>query len=362
VGWLVGAFHPRGPYPVLILHGEQGSAKSTTARMLRSLVDPSLAPGRSQPREPRDLMIAATHGWVCAFDNLSSLPDWFSDGLCRLSTGGGFSTRSLYTDDEEIIFEAKRPVILNGIEELATRSDLLDRALVVELPRIKDEQRLSEDGLCAAFERERPRLLGALLDAVSGALARVESIRLKRLPRMADFAIWVTAAEEALGWRKGAFLHVYEENRRVVNDLTLEEPVVDALRKLDLPWRGTAAELLTTLGPLAGERTCALKVWPASPRKLSEALRRVAPNLRRAGIELVFGRCGGRRHIDITRNSSAPAAQASFSNSADGADEIPPLSDGVANAEELLVSEKLQKAILVPTQKHEQGPVEEGTL
>jgi hypothetical protein len=174
VGWLLGALHPHGPYPVLILHGEQGSAKTTTEKFFRSLIDPSSALVRSQPHEPRDLIIAASNGFVCAFDNLSSLPDWFSDALCRLSTGGGFSTRALYTDDEEIIFEAKRPIILNGIEELATRGDLLDRAIVVELPRITDERRQTEDSLCVAFERERPRLLGALLDAVSGALACVE--------------------------------------------------------------------------------------------------------------------------------------------------------------------------------------------
>jgi hypothetical protein len=324
VSWLLAALRPHGPYPVLILHGEQGSAKTTTAKCLRSLVDPSMAPVRSQPREPRDLMIAATNGWVCAFDNLSSLLGWFSDGLCRLSTGGGFSTRSLYTDDEEVIFEAKRPVILNGIEELATRSDLLDRALVVELPRIKDEQRQPENNLCAAFEHARPRLLGALLNAVSGALERVESTKLEKLPRMADFAIWVTAAEAAIGLVPGAFLRIYEENRRSVNDLTLEEPVADALRKLDLPWKGTAAELLTALEPLAGERTCALKVWPVSPRGLSNELRRLAPNLRRSGIEVGFARVAGRRYIDIARSPAAPPAQGSpiGGDSASSADEI----------------------------------------
>ena len=332
VGWLIGTLHPYGPYPVLILHGEQGSAKSTTARGLRSLIDPNLAPGRSQPREPRDLMIAATNGWVCAFDNLSSLPEWFSDALCRLSTGGGFSTRALYTDDEERIFEAKRPVMLNGIEELATRGDLLDRALVVELPRITDEQRQPEDSLRTAFESARPRLLGALLDATRSAFSLFESTKLKRLPRMADFVIWVTAAEEALGWRLGSFERVYRENQRAANDLTLEEPIADALLKLDLPWKGTATELLTTLEKLAGERTCGLKVWPKIPKALSNTLRRLAPNLRWSGIEVRFVRSGGKRYIELetSRNPAAPQAQASSScpdsaSSAESADKFPVL-------------------------------------
>lgn len=134
--WLVAASRPQGPYPVLVLHGEQGSAKSTVSRVLRALIDPNAAPVRSESREPRDLMISATNGWVVAYDNMSHLPPWLSDAICRLATGGGFGTRMLYENDEEMLFDATRPVILNGIEELATRGDLLDRALSNMLRRI----------------------------------------------------------------------------------------------------------------------------------------------------------------------------------------------------------------------------------
>jgi hypothetical protein len=120
VAWLVGAFRPHGPYPILTLHGEQGSAKSTTSRVLRALLDPNTAPLRGEPRDLRDVMIAAANGWIISFDNLSHIPHWLSDALCRLATGGGFSTRELYTDSEEVLFDAQRPAILNGIEELAT--------------------------------------------------------------------------------------------------------------------------------------------------------------------------------------------------------------------------------------------------
>jgi hypothetical protein len=116
VAWLLAAMRPVGPYPVLCLHGEQGSAKSTTARVLRELVDPNAAPLRSEPREPRDLMIAANNGWVVALDNLSHVASWLSDALCRLSTGGGFSTRELYSDDDEMIFNATRPMILAALQ------------------------------------------------------------------------------------------------------------------------------------------------------------------------------------------------------------------------------------------------------
>src|SRR5207249_4156298 len=116
--WLLSTLRPSGPFPVLIVHGEQGSANSTTSRILRAMVDPATASLRSEPRDARDLMIAATNGWILAIDNLSRLPLWLSDALCSLSTGGGFATRALYTDGDEKTFEPQRPTILNGIDEV----------------------------------------------------------------------------------------------------------------------------------------------------------------------------------------------------------------------------------------------------
>jgi hypothetical protein len=158
--WLVAAFRPHGPYPILVQHGEQGSAKSTTARVLRALLDPNTAPLRGEPRDLRDVMIAASNGWIISFDNLSRIPHWLSDALCRLATGGGFSTRELYTDSEEVLFDAQRPTILNGIEELASRGDLLDRALILYLPSIEEQKREPESKFWSAFEGARPTLLG----------------------------------------------------------------------------------------------------------------------------------------------------------------------------------------------------------
>ena len=125
---------PRGPYPVMVLNGEQGSAKSTAARTMGALIDPCTSPLRSAPREVRDLMIAATNSWILGFDNLSGVSDWLSDAMCRLSTGGGFQTRELYTDRDEIILDATRPIILNGIDTLAHRPDLADRVLDFQSP------------------------------------------------------------------------------------------------------------------------------------------------------------------------------------------------------------------------------------
>lgn len=315
VGWLVATFFPKGPYPLLSLHGEQGSAKSTTNRVLRALVDPNKVALRAEPREERDLMVAAKNGHVLAFDNLSHVRPWLSDALCRLSTGGGFGTRALYTDDEEALFDAQRPVILNGIEELATRSDLLDRTISVDLPTIQPDRRRPEAAFWAAFEAARPRILGALLDVVSAALRNLPGVRLERLPRMADFALLVTAAEPALGWPGGAFMDAYDSNREEANSLALEtSPVPTALLKLmakQEQWVGTAGELLDRLNRTRGVDTTQ-RGWPKKGHTLSGMLRRLAPNLRGAGLDVKTGQreAGtGRRLLVIRQEGGASVTE-----------------------------------------------------
>jgi hypothetical protein len=191
VAWLVTALRPQGPYPVLALFGEQGSAKSTTGRLLRDLVDPNSASLRAEPRDGRDLMIGANNSWCLAYDNLSHVPPWLSDALCRLSTGGGFATRELYTDQDEVIFDSQRPVLLTSIEEVATRSDLLDRCVIVWLPAIPESGRRPEAQILKAFKEVRPRILGALLDAAAGwqvEFHRESSRRLWSIQRQATLA------------------------------------------------------------------------------------------------------------------------------------------------------------------------------
>jgi len=305
LGCLVAALRPRGPYPVLCLHGEQGSAKSTAALLLRSLVDPNAAPLRGEPRKIRDLMIAATHAHVLCFDNLSRLPDWLSNALCRLSTGGGFSTRTLYENDVETIFSASRPSILVGIDELATRGDLIDRSVVVTLAPIDPARRRPEEDLLADFERARPAIFAGLCTALSTALANLPTTKLARLPRMADFARWATAAEPALGLEPGEFLRAYESNRATAHELALEgHPLVAALKEIlderdDGYFEASATRFLDALKQLTDPRHRRDACWPKSPRALSSALRRLAPALRTMGLDVHFVRTSDRAHARV---------------------------------------------------------------
>lgn len=310
VSWLVGALRPAGPFPPLVLEGTHGSAKSTSSRILRSLIDPNTAPLRAMPNNPRDLAISAANSWSLGFDNISSIRPWLSDALCRLSTGSGFSTRALYTDSGEKIFDGMRPILLNGIEMDIERADLLDRGIFLSLLPISDEGRETEATVWTRFELVRPYILGSLLDAVSCALRRVREIKLKRPPRMADFATWICAAEPSLGWPEGSFLRAYQRNRSEANSLALEgSPLVGPIMRIadQGRWEGTATELRNVLleellnSPPEDQGSC-----PRSPKELSQAIRRLAPNLGPVGVTIRFGRTAGdnsARIISIRRCS-----------------------------------------------------------
>jgi hypothetical protein len=290
VAWIVMTFHPRGPYPILIVEGEQGSAKSTLCRLVRALIDPNKAPIRRPPQSDRDIMIAANNQWVLAYDNLSGISVSLSDALCMLATGGGFGTRELYSDDEERIFQAARPVILNGIDRVATRSDLLDRAIRLTLPVILDGTHVEEETIYRRFDAMHGRVLGALLDAVACALTRIASVTLDTRPRMADFARWTVAAEPALPIPAGRFMNVYGGNRRASHEEAIEEsPVGSVLYPMiveEKSWSGTIGDLLKILTERADERTRRSKEWPAKARGLSAQLTRLAPDLRATGIAI----------------------------------------------------------------------------
>ena len=276
---------------VHLLGDPAGAARSRTPRRLRAL-----------PREDRDLFIAASNGHVLAFDNVSGLPAWISDTLCRLATGGGFAVRQLYSDQDEVLFDAARPVILNGIEDIVTRPDLADRAVFLTLEPIPEERRRPEQELWAAFEAERPRILGVLLDAVAKGLAELPRTKLDKLPRMADFALWATACETAL-WPSGTFWSAYCGNRdEAVEGVIDADPIAAAVRAVmttRTEWTGTASELLGALAEMAGERVAKAKTWPDSPRALAGRLRRAATFLRKIGIDIGFEREGrARTRID----------------------------------------------------------------
>lgn len=292
LGWLVGCFAGRGPFFILVLLGQQGSAKSTLSWLLRSLADPNVAALRSLPRDEEALLLQARNGLVVALDNVSRIPDWLSDALCRLATGGGISRRRLYHDDAETIWSACGPVLINAITPVADRPDLLDRMIVLNLPPIPGGCRRTAREVRREFEEARPEILGALLAAVALALRDQDGVVLDDPPRMADACVWIRAAEPALGLGPGEFLEAYRRNRAdAVDQLVLDAPIgpaLDALVRRERAWVGTSKQLLERLGREADAMTTGLPEWPRSPKQLSNDLRRLAPPLREWGVRIEF--------------------------------------------------------------------------
>jgi hypothetical protein len=298
LAWLLMALTPNGPYPVLILSGEQGSAKSTTARVLKRLSDPNKPELRQLPKEDKDLKAAATNSHVLAFDNLSKLSPATSDSLCKLSTGGGISSRALYTDDEEATFEGKRPVILTAIEDVVDRPDLVDRALMPFLPALT-KGFMAESKLWEEFDALSGRIFGALLDCLVIGLRNLDSVEDHEQFRMADFARFILAAEPEFGLT-AKFIDVYRANRLSAKQEALATSTLAsgiAALVADQDWLGSATALIKAL---EDQDDVDRKQLPNS-RNLKSVLKTVQPALRDEGIAVVHSRDRKRRTISLTK-------------------------------------------------------------
>jgi hypothetical protein len=306
VSYLVAALRPNTNYPVLIVVGQHGSAKTWMARLIVRFVDPRLPDRRSMPREEDNLIVAAKAAHLLSFDNVSKLALEMSDALSRLSTGGGAGKRRLFTDDDEVLFSGKRPIVLNGITDFATQPDLLDRVVMLALMPIGEADRRDEKAIHAAVERAAPRVFGAILDGLVAGLRTIDQIKIPNLPRMADYALWGEACCSAW-WPPGTFIKAYRQNLAAAVELSIQaNPVATAVKAFmanRTAWSGTAEELLVQLTATISEKAARSRGWPSLPHLLSGQLRRAAPNVRKIGIQVEWssGHHYGRQ-ITITKN------------------------------------------------------------
>jgi hypothetical protein len=285
MAWLLEAMRTDTPYPVLELVAGQGSAKSTTQERLRGLLDPNAVMLRIEPRSNQDLSISAISNHVISLNNLSNLSTVQQDFMCSMSTGGGDAARKLYTTDDEAAWDTKRPIVMNGINQLVTRPDLADRTICVELQKV---QYVDETTLKAAWENDYPKITGALYSLLSATLRELPAVQLAKLPRMGDFARLGVAMVRAMGV-DADFLGAYNRNRdEVVRRGVDSSPVALALvRRIRTmgAFDGLLGELMQSLEdhkPLHHDKTA----WPKSPRGLGEMLRRLAPALLVYGVEV----------------------------------------------------------------------------
>jgi hypothetical protein len=283
--WLAAALFPDIPHPVLGIFGEQGTGKTTAAKVLAMLLDPGPVPVRKPPRDAEAWVTAAAGSWLVAIDNMSDIQPWLSDSLCRAVTGDGDVRRKLYTDGELAVFSYRRCVILNGIDTGAMQADLADRLLPVDLAVITEEQRRPEEDIWPSWRDAHPRVLGALLDMVSRVMAALPGIQLERKPRMADFARIIAAVgavvdtEEA---RAALARYVGRGADLAADGLSGNSFAVAITKTMTSEFYGTSADLLRQLTP-AAEAGPVPRDWPKDGRAVTTLLHRIAPALRKLG-------------------------------------------------------------------------------
>ncbi len=306
--YLVSCFIPDFPHPIIIIFGPQGSAKSTLSKLLRQIIDPSFVEVASLPSNNNELIQALAHHTFLCFDNVSFISEEISDTLCKAITGSGFIKRELYTNDEDIIYRLKRCVGINGINLVATRPDLLDRSLLIELERIDDSDRKQEKNLNADFEKDLPLILGNIFDVISSTLKTIPSIKLTTFPRMADFALIGCAIAESLGYTKEEFLNAYQNNiskqtETILNENIIAGVLISFMESRDWEkWEGTASKLLEELNWCAPKMHVETreKHWPKAPQALSRALNRLKVTLQSADISVAIS-AGQKRKITIEK-------------------------------------------------------------
>lgn len=360
--WLVSCFVPNIPHPAIILHGEKGAAKSTASELLKNLIDPSSLETLTLQSNQRTLAVNLLNHWFLPFDNVSFINDEVSDTLCRAITGGGIQQRKLNTNSEDVIFTFQRCIAINGIQNVAKRADLLDRSILIELLRIKDEKRKKLTAIMASFEADRAEILGGIFDTLSKAMTIYPTVKLCNLPRMADFAIWGYAIGEALGDGMGqVFLDEYAANRQIQNEEAIAgDPVatliVEFMRDKGY-WSGKCSELYNKLLSIAFDHGISTsdKYYPKNAIVLAKKFSEIKSNLESIGlfIEKIMPRKPDGQHYSIKRAKSSTlsftsgkaAVYAENVDDADNADKNAPFWEGWVEVND----EELPPEFLKPT-------------
>ncbi|MBI4232434.1 bifunctional DNA primase/polymerase [Candidatus Peregrinibacteria bacterium] len=310
--WLISCFISGFPHPILNVYGVQGSAKSFLCELLREIIDPSKIKRMSFPR-PADFAQVCQHNHLVLFDNISYLSHDISDRLCRVVTGDGDEKRVHFSNDDDYLYFYRSCVILNGINLVGVKADLLERSILLNLERIPEERRMDEATILDSFGKLRPGILGSIFDILSKALAVYDTIKLDRSPRMCDFAKWGSAIAEAMGVGMSSFMLAYEKSNETQNEAALDEsPVAQMIIKLMEArgeWIGEPAELLVALNLLF---TSAMfpslekdRSWPKKANHLTKKINQVKPNLASIGLDIEEFKERGRRKIKIIKTSSS---------------------------------------------------------
>ena len=302
--YIISIMIPEIDHVILTTYGPKGAAKSFLLELIKKLIDPTKPTLLTLHRNIEQFIQQVNHNYINYYDNVKYIPYWLSDEICKAVTGIGHTKRQLFTDDEDIIYEHKRCLGLNGINVALNEPDALDRSISIELKEIDDEYRKKEEDLWAEFERIKPQVFGYILDIIVKTMRIKDALKLEKLPRMADFAEWGEAISQAMGYPPMSFMKVYAENRNELNIVAVNESLVGSLflkyiHEIESQYglvtriQFETQELYRNLVDFAGNNDISIggRYFPKDAGNLVKKLKTVAPNLKAGyGIIIEVGR------------------------------------------------------------------------
>jgi putative DNA primase/helicase len=291
-----------GGMPLLIINGEAGTGKSTFTKMIRELVDPNSEPILMHPKE--DVVpIIANSNYVISLDNLSGIRKTFSDLLCTIATGTSYITRKHYTNKEMSVISMKRPVILNGIEDFASRDDLVRRSVILELSKIDDDNIADDSEVMDNFREDVPAIFGALCTGLMTALKNIDTVQINNITTMSRFCRWSGAAMPAFNWTADMFMKNYHTNLKRSYIIVLEtSPFTATILRIfdeepDTDWDGTPIEFKEYLenSRHIDDYIVRSKYWIRSAKGVMNIIKRNRKALGKVGITVETYTPGGNK-------------------------------------------------------------------
>ena len=296
-------------FPILVLHGVQGSGKSWACRVIQALIDPSEILLQSFPRNEQDLAIAAQYGHVLIYDNLRSLSTAMSDKLCIASTGGTFATRKLFSDSGLVVLRLQAALVLNGIVSFVEQPDLAQRCLPVTLEPLEGARLRDEAAMVSEFEADLPYIFQGLLDLIARVLRHLPTAEVVHPERMLDFVRWLAAMEVAYGVEPGVYQLQYgdalnEAMRESLESVPLAVAVLSFMEGKN-KWSDTPRALYLELEDRIDRRTSWSRDWPSNETAMGKQLRTLQAALLRQGLAITFPR--RRERTIVIRRIDSPS-------------------------------------------------------
>ena len=303
--YIVSCFIPKIAHPILISVGSQGASKTTSNVLIKQIVDPAFADIVSLPKDKRDLIIQLNRGYMLFYDNIKKISGEFTDIFCQASTGGYQVARKLYSDDDIVAYKLQRCLLLNGIDELTDQADLLDRAISIRYERIDDSQRMTEQEIYDNFSHDLPYFLNDIFNIVSNAMRIIDSVKLEKLPRMADFTMWGYAIAESMGIGGDNFIKYYKANQLGIGlDLlqsnTTAMAIIDYMKQKK-SWKGSFKAFWELLDNFAIRKSINRNdpTWSKNESNLSRKMSEIKVNLEEQGIFFTKQNVGQYKELTI---------------------------------------------------------------